>query len=208
LAEKLPEDDDAVRSSQLIDEQSLFDLFNHHRPSLRRMVEMRLDSRLRARIDPSDVLQEAFIDISNRVQDYNANPTMPVYVWLRFLIEQRLHALYRTHLGAQKRDVRVELPLHGGSPGVTSVVAERLIAQLSTPSTAVRREERCDQLAAALAQLTEADQEVLVLRHFEELTNDEVAAVLGLKKSAASTRYIRALERLRKILESVPDFVD
>ena len=172
------------------------------------MVQMRLDYRLRARLDPSDVLQEAFLDIVRRVEEYAANPSMPIYIWLRYLTEQRLIALHRKHLKCKKRDAGMELHLHGGAPDVTSVLANHLLDQLSTPSSAARRQERLEQLRAALARLSETDQHVLALRHFEELTNNEVAAVLEIVPTAASNRYIRALERLRKVLTAIPDFFD
>jgi len=192
------------------DQHALAELFNRHRERLRRMVRLRLDRRLQGRVDPSDVLQEAYLDIARRAPEYVANPVMPLYLWLRFLTGQRLLALHRHHLGAQMRDAGCEVSLHGGAiPQATSAsLAAQLLGRLTSPTQAAIRAEMQFRLQEVLNGMDPMDREVLVLRHFEELNNGETAAVLGLQKSAASNRYVRALKRLKEILSSIPGFFE
>jgi RNA polymerase sigma-70 factor (ECF subfamily) len=190
--------------------RALVDLFAQNRERLRRMVSVRLDHRLRGRIDPSDVLQEAQIDVLCRANEYAAAPSMPPYLWLRFLTVQRLLALHRVHLGAQMRDAGQEVPLaRGRAPEATSEsLAASLLGRLTSPSLAAERAEFMRQLNEALSAMEPIDREVLILRHFEELTNAETAEVLGLQKTAASNRYVRALKRLRGALGHMPGFLE
>jgi RNA polymerase sigma-70 factor (ECF subfamily) len=192
------------------DAQALTELFTHYRERLRQMVRLRLDRRLQGRLDPSDVLQEAFLDVSQRAAEYLANPAMPCYLWLRFLTGQRLQALHRQHLGAQKRDAGQEVSLYRGAlPHATSAsLAAQLLGHMTSPTQAAARAEMQIKLQEALNTMDPLDREVLVLRHFEELTNNETAEVLGIQKAAASNRYIRALKRLKDILSTMPGFFD
>jgi RNA polymerase sigma-70 factor (ECF subfamily) len=192
------------------DVEGLTALFVRHRDRLRRMVRLRLDRRLLGRVDPSDVLQEAYLDIAHRAEEYLADPTMPPYLWLRFLTAQRLMVLHRRHLDAQARDAGREISLHRGSiPHATSVsLAQHLLGRLTSASQAAIRAELQTRLQVLLNGMDPIDREVLVLRHFEDLSNAETAAVLGLQKSAASNRYIRALKRLKDILNALPDGFD
>jgi RNA polymerase sigma-70 factor (ECF subfamily) len=192
------------------DSQALADLFARHRERLRQMVRLRLDRRLQGRIDPSDVLQEAYLDISKRVGEYVANPTVPVFLWLRFLTGQKLLGLHRQHLGTQMRDAGQEVSLYRGAlPQATSAsLAAQLLGHLTSPTQAAARAEMQIRLQEALNAMDPVDREVLVLRHFEELSNNETAEVLGIQKSAASNRYIRALKRLKEILSTMPGFLD
>jgi RNA polymerase sigma-70 factor (ECF subfamily) len=190
------------------DQQALAELFGQHRASLKRLVGWRLDRRLRGRVDPSDVLQEVYIDVVGRVDGYLERPTVPFGLWLRLLTGRRLLELHRQHLGAQMRDAGLEISLERGHwpPADPDCLATHLIGSLTSPSQAALRAEREARLVEALAGMDALDREVLVLRHFDELSNDEVAALLGLKKAAASHRYVRALERLRQILAGLSDF--
>jgi RNA polymerase sigma-70 factor (ECF subfamily) len=192
------------------DQQALAELFNRHRERLRRMVRLRLDRRLQGRVDPSDVLQEAFLDVARRAPEYAANPVMPLYLWLRFLTGQRLVALHRHHLGAQMRDAGCEVSLHRGAiPQASSAsLAAQLLGRLTSPTQAAIRAEMQLRLQEVLNSMDPIDREVLVLRHFEELSNSETAEVLGLQKSASSNRYVRALKRLKEILASIPGFFE
>jgi RNA polymerase sigma-70 factor (ECF subfamily) len=202
--------DDLLRRAKGGDQQALADLFGRHRERLKRMVRLRLDRRLQGRVDPSDVLQEAFLDVARRAPEYAANPTMPPYIWLRFLTGQRLLALHRHHLGTQMRDAGQEVSLHKGAiPQASSAsLAAQLLGRLTSPTQAVLRAEMQLRLQEVLNGMDPLDREVLVLRHFEELSNNETAEVLGIQKSAASNRYIRALRRLKEILSSIPGFLD
>lgn len=176
-------------------------LLEEQRARLQRMVELRMDARLRARIGASDVLQDAFLEIGARLEDWLADPSMPFPLWVRFLTAQRLAQAHRFHLGAQRRAAGREQK--GGGPEVSvATMAEWLADGRTTPTQgAVQRELRA-QLESAIAALEPMDREVLALRHFEEFTNAEVAASLGIEVQAASKRYVRALERLRTVMES------
>jgi RNA polymerase sigma-70 factor (ECF subfamily) len=184
------------------DHEALGELYMLHRDRLWRMALMRLDGRLAARVTADDVLQEAFLDVARRIGEYLADPAVPVYVWLRFLVLQRVQAAHRTHLGAQARDVSQEVALPAGRvPSASSdSIAGQFVSHLTSPSQAAMRRELEDRLRAALKAMEPLDREVLVLRHFEELGNAEVAALLGISKDAASKRHVRALLRLRDIL--------
>jgi len=181
------------------------ELFEGHRKRLSRMVRLRMDPKLRARIDASDVIQEAYVEMSARIGDYLENPRMPFFVWMRFLTAQKLVALYRHHIGTQKRDPRRQVRIDRAAfPAASSaVMAEHLVGALPSPSGAAMREEAHRQIEAGIVQMNPNDREVLVMRHFEELSNAETANELGIEESAASKRYLRALQRLRQILESV-----
>jgi RNA polymerase sigma-70 factor (ECF subfamily) len=179
-------------------------LIEAHRARLRRMVSLRLDDRLRGRVDEDDVLQDAFLEAVGRIEDYLRKPVMPFYLWLRFLTAQRLQALCREHLGVQKRDVRREMPLGDQLyPAATSkALAARLLGSATSPSQAVLRSEMKARLRQALDSMDLIDREVIALRNFEQLSNGEAAQVLGIDESAASKRYIRALKRLKDVLSS------
>jgi RNA polymerase sigma-70 factor (ECF subfamily) len=183
------------------DRQALGELFELHRERLWRMLFVRLDRRVSSRVSPDDVLQEAFLDVAGRIDEYLDNPAVPFYVWLRFLTLQRMRMLLRAHLGAQMRSVNQEVSLPDGGMAVSSEsMAGQLVSHMTSPSQAAIRQELQDRLRAALDEMDALDREVLALRHFEELSNNEVAEVLGISKDAASKRHIRALMRLREIL--------
>ena len=181
-------------------------LLERHRQRLRRMIALRLDQRLQGRIDASDVIQEAYLEAWARLEDYLRQPTMPFFLWLRFLTGQKLVELHRHHLGAQMRDAGREVSLCRGSLPETSTaaLAAQLLGHGTRPSEAAIRAERKIRLQEALNTMDPVDREVLALRHFEQLTTPEVAQVLGIKEAAASKRYLRALKRLKDILNSMP----
>jgi RNA polymerase sigma-70 factor, ECF subfamily len=189
------------------DESALAVLFDGYRDRLRRMIRLRLDRRLTGRVDSSDVLQEAYLDVRKRLVEYARDPpAMPFHLWLRLVTGQRLTDVHRYHLGAQMRDAGMELSLHRGPfPQADSIsLAAQLLGKMTSASKAAIRAEHKLIVQEALNGMDPIDREVLALRHFEHLSNDETAQVLGLSKSAASNRYIRALERLRGILSSIP----
>lgn len=201
----------AEQTASLLDrlqrqENVLGELFMLHRDRLWRMLYVRLDRRVTSRIAPDDVLQEAFLDVSRRIGEYLANPAVPFYVWLRFLTLQRLQMLQRMHLGAQRRDITLEVSLTGaGGPFASpESMAWQLVSPMSSPSHAAIRHELQERLRAALDEMDPVDREVLALRHFEELGNQEVANILGISKEAASKRHLRALQRLKTILGDWP----
>jgi RNA polymerase sigma-70 factor (ECF subfamily) len=200
--------DDLLRRARAGDEAALGALFALYRDRLRQMVRLRLDRRVSGRLDPSDVLQEAYLDVARRFPEYAAAPTVPFYLWLRALTGQRLIDLHRQHLGAQMRDAGREVSLYRGAlPQASSAsLAQQLLAGLTSPTQAAVRAEMQVQLQEALNGMDPIDREVVVLRHFEELTNVEAAQVLGIDPPAASKRYIRAIRRLKAILDAVPGF--
>lgn len=188
------------------DQAALGELFDRHRDRLRRMVELRLDQRLAGRVAPSDVLQEAYIDALKRVDHFFAKPDQSFFGWLRLVVAQRLADLHREHT-AGKRNAARDVPMYHGGPGADSgCLAACLIGRLASPSHAAQRDETFALLEEALAQIDPLDRDVLALRHFEELGNAETAELLGIQPAAASKRYVRALARLRQILESIPGF--
>jgi RNA polymerase sigma-70 factor (ECF subfamily) len=202
--------DELLRRVGAGDRQAMAELYARNRDRLRRMVRLRLDRRLRGRLDPSDVLQEAHLEAVRRAGEYAADPAMPAFLWIRFITGQRLAALHRRHLGAKMRDAGQEISLHRGAvPQATSAsLAEMLLGRLTSPTLAARRAEMQLRLQEVLNGLDTMDREVLALRHFEELSNAEAAAVLGLSPTAACNRYVRALKRLKVILAGMPGFFD
>lgn len=186
------------------DTAALAELFDQHREKLRRMVVLRLDRRLGGRVSTSDVLQEAYIDALKRIDHYFEKPDQPFFGWLRLVVGQRIADVHREHL-AQKRNAGREVPIHAGATD-SACLAACLLGNLSSPSAAANRNEVYERLEKALEQMDPIDREVLALRHFEELSNAETASLLGIQNAAASKRYVRALARLKEILEAIPGF--
>lgn len=182
---------------------ALNDLFEMHRERLKRMIRIRLNRRLHRRVDDSDVLQDAYLEASRRIQEYLKDPQSPFFLWLRQILSQRIIDAHRRHLGAEARDARMEISISRRSPiplATSLNLAAQLIDGLATPSEAAEKAELRQALQDALDQMDEMDREILSLRHFEYLSNQEAAEELGIETSAASKRYIRALKRLQQIL--------
>src|SRR3954453_2470394 len=188
------------------DPAAVEDLFARHRDRLRRMVDMRLDRRLQGRIDASDVIQEAHLEVAGGRADYLKDPRLPPFLWLRLVVGERLAKLHRTHLGAQMRDAGREVSLFREAlPAASSAaLAAHLLGKHTSPTQAAVRAERLLRVQEALNTLDPIDREVLTLRHFEELTAAETAQVLGVTESAAAKRYFRALRRLKDTLAALP----
>ena len=186
--------------------QALDELFARHRDRLRRMVDMRLDWGLRSRLDASDVIQDAYLEVAGRLEEYLRNPTLPLFLWLRLVVGERLTTLHRQHLGTQMRDARREVSLYRAAlPEASSAaLAARLLGKHTSPTQAAVRAERLLRVQEALNSLDPLDREVLSLRHFEQLSRAETARVLGIAESAAAKRYIRALKRLKQTLADMP----
>jgi RNA polymerase sigma-70 factor, ECF subfamily len=197
---------DLLERARVGDGAALNELFTRHRDRLRRMVEMRLDWRLRARLDASDVIQDAYLEVAQRLEEYLRNPTLPFFLWLRLVVGEQLVNLHRHHLGAQARDVGREVSLYREAlPAASSAaLAAQLLGKHTSPTQAAIRAERLLRLQAAVNQLDPLDREVLSLRHFEHLTRAETARMLGIEESAAAKRYIRALKRLKDTLADMP----
>jgi RNA polymerase sigma-70 factor (ECF subfamily) len=201
--DNLPE---LLREAAAGNDQAVQALLGPYQDQLLRMLQLRLDRRLRGRVGPEDILQETYLEAVQRLPSFVVNPPMSFSLWLRFLAGQKLVDALRHHLGVQKRDVGLEVSLYRGPmPEASSAsLASLLLGRLTTPSQAAIRVETQLQVQEVLNSLDPLDREVLVLRHFEHLGNDEVAELLGLSKSAASKRYVTALKRLRQILSRIP----
>ena len=200
------EENDSIEQLRGGDRQALATFFDKHRERLRRMVELRLDPRLRARLDASDVVQEAFLDVARDLGAYVADPKLPPLLWLRVHVGRRLATLHRQHLGTRMRDARQEISLYQGAlPQASSAaLASMLLGRHTSPTQAAQRAERMLRVQEALNNLDPIDREVLALRHFEQLGRAEVAQVLGISQEAGAKRYFRALKRLKDVLATLP----
>src|SRR5947208_11294965 len=174
-----------------------------HREPVRRMIDLRLDPAIAARLDASDVVQEVLLEASRRLDDYLRDPAMPFPLWLRHIARDHIIDAHRRHRQAQRRGVDRE------RPAVPAAFADRSSLELAaqfldqelTPASAAMQHEMQRRLHAAIAALDEDDREIVLMRHFEQLSNQEVAAVLGLTEAAASMRHLRALRKLKASLQ-------
>jgi RNA polymerase sigma-70 factor, ECF subfamily len=181
------------------EQEMLGAVFSHYRSRLRKMVQLRMDVRVAGRIDPSDVLQEVYLDVHKQIDAYLCDPKVSLHIWLRGLTWQRLLKIQRQHLGTQARDVRREVSLPAGS---SARLAQQLLGSPPSASKNLLKKELQLRVQAAIAQLKDVDREIILLRDFENVSNQEAAKILGLSESAGTMRYVRALERLKQILES------
>ena len=200
------ETDRLLREAAAGDRASWGELLTRHRERLRRMVALRLDRRLQGRIDASDIVQEACLEASNRLNEYIDKPAMPFFLWLRFLTGQKLVTLHRHHFGMKMRDAGRDVPLdYGGAPATTSAgLAAQLMGHDPRPSEIAVQLETQARFQAVLDTLDPLDREIIALRHHEQLSNAEAARVLELQEAAASKRYIRAMRRLKEALSDWP----
>ncbi len=205
MADDRPETDGLLARAAGGDAVAWGALLMQYEERLCRMAAFRMDPRLAGRIDAADVIQDAYLEATANQAAYFRQPTAPLFLWLRGVVHNKLLALHRHHLGTEKRDAAREASPGRHRPDATSIA---LVAQLSGhatgPGTAAAGAEIKDRLQEALSSMDPADREALALRHFEHLTNDEAAQVLGIQKAAAAKRYVRALKRLRKILAGMP----
>jgi RNA polymerase sigma-70 factor (ECF subfamily) len=181
---------------------ALQQLLERHRDRLRRMVAVRLDNRLAALIDPSDVVQEALADASRKLDDFLRDRPLPFYPWLRRLAEERLIQIHRRHLRTQKRNCTRDQRLDGPLPDDSAMqLAARLVDSGTTPSQHLLRDEQAHRLREVLNRLSLNDRQVLVMCYLEDRDFGEIAAALGISENAAKVRHFRALQRVRKWLE-------
>jgi RNA polymerase sigma-70 factor (ECF subfamily) len=188
------------------DRSVLTEMFQLHRDRLRRMVELRMDARLRGRVDASDVLQDAFLDAAARLDNLLRDPSLPAFLWLRLVVSERLAACHRRHLGARMRDAGREVSLYRDPmPQASSAaLASMLLGRLTSPTHAAVRAEQLLQVQEALNSLDPLDHEVIALRNLEQLSRAETARVLGITEEAGAKRYFRALKHLKAILAAMP----
>lgn len=190
------------------DQVAVEQLFSMYRDRLKSMVRLRLSRRLQGRVDDSDVLQEAYVDLSRKLPEYLQNQELPFYLWLRHITGLKLSEIHRRHLGTQLRDVDREVSLHRGAlPEANSVsLAAHLLGTLTSPSEAAIKAEQRLYVQEALNSMDPLDREVLALKHFEQLSISEIATVLDLSKAGAGSRYLRAIQRLKDALARIPGF--
>jgi RNA polymerase sigma-70 factor (ECF subfamily) len=198
---------DAARNG---DDGALAVLVERHRDRLERMVRLRMDRRLQGRVDAADVVQDAYLAVRGKFPQYCADSRLPFFLWLRLEVGQKLVDVHRFHLGAKMRDAGQEVSLHRGAlPPVTSLsLAEQLLGKLTPASHAAMRVELKLRVQEALNSMDPHDREMLILRHFEDLSNGEAAQVLGIKPSAAVNRYVRALKRLKDVFQGMPGGIE
>ena len=181
-------------------------LMDRHRNSLRRMIQLRLDQRLMQRMDVSDVIQDVLMEANRRLKDYLANPVIPFHLWIRQIAKDRIIDAHRRHRVSAKRSIDREQPQTGKGPPDQSTMelANQFRDQALTPAAAATQRELAEQIESAVQLLRENDREIILMRHYEQLNNQEIAQSLGLTEPAASMRYLRALKRLREVIEGLP----
>jgi RNA polymerase sigma-70 factor (ECF subfamily) len=201
--------DDTVRlieRARAGEEAAVNELFARYRGRLRRMVDLRLDRRLQGRVDASDVVQDGFVDALAKLPDYLTDPKLPLFLWLRLVVGERLLKVHRTHLGTQMRDAALEVSLYRDAlPAASSAaLAAQLLGKFTSPTEAAVRAERMLRVQEAVNALDPLDREIIALRNFEELSRAEAARALGIEEAAAAKRYVRAIKRLKDALGALP----
>ncbi len=199
-----PDHEDLVQRVRRGDQTALAPLFETFRARLARMVTLRLDPSLKRRIDPTDIVQEAWLEVARRFPRWSEEAKVPFAVWLRLVTGQTLAQVHRRHLAAHMRDALREAPAAHDRPSVTATsFADAFATSATTPTQAVAREEVRARVLAALEELDEVDREIVALRHFEGLSNEDAALELAIEPAAASKRFTRALLRLKPALEGL-----
>ena len=201
------EDDELVKAARAGDAQALADLLEGYRDRLRRMVTVRMDARVRGRLDASDVIQEAFVEVARRVEAKKVSEGIPFFLWLRMVTGDQLAQLHRRHLGTDKRDAAREVRLNNSTmPSASSVsLANRLAGQFTSVDRGLKREEVRAKLEHAVNSMDENDREIIAMRHFEELSTDEIATLLEMTRSGVLKRYTRAIRRLSESINTASD---
>ncbi len=179
-------------------------LLTRHRDSLHRMIQLRLDQRIKRRVDVSDVVQDVLIEANRRLQDYLRNPVMAFHLWIRQIAKDRLIDAHRRHRVSAKRSIDREQPMQvSGAVDQSSLdIAGQLCDPAMTPAAAATQRELAQHVEGAISRLGDTDRDIILMRHYEQLSNGEIAAALGLTEPAASMRYLRAIRRLRELLDS------
>ncbi len=200
---EIPQTAELLQQAKAGDSQAVNQLLDRHRDALRRLVELRMDRALKRRVDASDIVQDVLVEANRRLQDYLADPSpMPFHLWLRHMAKDRLIDAHRRHRVAQRRSLDREQPLAApaGIDHSTMELAGQLCDPQMTPAAAATWQETLRRFQEAVEQLDDIDREMILMRHFEKLSNQEAAEILGLTSAAASMRYLRAVRRLRVLL--------
>ncbi len=180
------------------DHSAFEELFNRHRGRLQKAIAIRMDRRIAARVDASDILQETYLEAFKRLPRYLQQEGMPFYLWLHWIAREKVLGLHRRHLGADKRAVQREVPLMPADSSVEFVSG--MIGRGPSPSQELAKAELAEQLSKALGQLDDDERDLILWRHFEQLSARDTAQLLQISEAAAAKRYIRAVERLRTLL--------
>lgn len=186
------------------DDGAVDQLIERHRGALRHLVRMRLDKKIQRRVDVSDIVQEVLIEANRRLETYLQNPAMPFHLWVRHIARDRIIDAHRRHRSSAKRSVDREqaMVVPGGMNRSSIMLAGRLIDKGKSPVTETMEKELARHVEQAITELDELDAEVIVMRHYEQLTNQEIAQALELTEPAASMRYLRAVRRLRELMQT------
>ena len=195
------EDQELVKRLQADGEDGLAEVLAHFQPRLRQMIQVRIHPAISGRIDPSDVIQEVYLDAAQQIDGYLQDRKVALYVWLRTLTWERLIKLQRRHLGTQRRDARREASLPADS---TMCLARQLISKQTSPSQALIRDELQRRVQGAIDTLRDEDRDVILMRDFEGMSNGEVAQTLAISPSGATKRYGRAIFRLKLAMDAAP----
>ncbi|HYG73673.1 MAG TPA: sigma-70 family RNA polymerase sigma factor [Planctomycetota bacterium] len=192
------------------DEQALAALFTQHRPHLFKIISFRLDPRLAQRVDPEDILQEAFLAAQTRLVHFVKDPMASSFLWLRLITLQTLQDVYRRHASAKQRDFNrdVAMDAFSGNDQTSVALVNRLAVRGPSPASIAARRDLISRIGEFISQLEPIDREVIALRHYEELSNSETARVLGIQEKAASIRYMRALKRLKDLMAQLDSLGD
>lgn len=195
--------DQLLEQARSGDEDAVNALIDGHRNSLRHLVRMRLDRKIQRRVDVSDVVQDVLIEANRRLKTYLENPVMPFHLWIRHIARDRIIDAHRRHRGSAKRSVDKEQPMviPGGFDKSSIILAAQLMDREKTPAASIMEKELARRVEEAISDLDDLDAEVIVMRHYEQLTNQEIAQALELTEPAASMRYLRAVRRLRDLMQ-------
>jgi len=183
------------------DDEAINHLMERHRDALRRMVQRRLDQKIQRRVDVSDVVQEVLVEASRRLQVYLENPVMSFRLWLRQIARDRIIDAHRRHRASARRSVDREQAMVARSPDESTInLAAQIYDREITPAAAATQHEICEIVESVISQLADQDREIIEMRHYEQLSNQEIAQALNLTEPAASMRYLRAVRKLREML--------
>ncbi|MEO1615187.1 MAG: sigma-70 family RNA polymerase sigma factor [Planctomycetota bacterium] len=196
--------EDLLSAAKGGDDDAINRLLEKHRAPIRRLVELRLDRKVQRRVDVSDVVQDVMIEASGRLDKYLSDPSMAFHLWLRQIAWDRIIDTYRRHRVSAKRNMDREQPMAApaGPDQSTLELAIQLCDPALTPAAAATQREIAEKVEQAIEQMNDQDREIILMRHYEHLSNLEIAEVLGLNPPAASMRYLRAVRRLREMLEA------
>lgn len=199
------ETQDLLKRAGSGDSSAINALLETHRRALCRLVDLRMDARLKRRVDASDIVQDVLIEANRRLRDYLREPRLPFRVWLRQLARDRMIDAHRRHRVAERRSLDRERPLNAAFAGHSSLdLAATLRDPDATPQKIAMRHELEARFRAAVEEMDESDRDVILMRHFEQLANREVAESLGISEAAAGMRYLRAIRRLKSKLSVTP----